>query len=542
MLEFRIASSCFLKALLLSLAFASCFTPPVILAAHNPGWTLETSHYPSDATIVDCESANGPTLRGLFVPSDEGAPLVVHFAESGASISASLHVRGQYEALAEIGFASLAIDYRSVGLSDGEPAPKRIAEDARRIYAHALELVDGVESRLLLRGTSIGSVAVAALLADGAQPGAVIIHAPILAETVAVRFGFATRWDPLVWLVRPFLSSFSDASLVDELAKCSAPLFVSSHPNDELLNESEFRQLKKVVESGGGLFVVRKSSSFSFGTVPGHIRVTLLSYKVYPEERRFLEAAFAGTPDVEARLAKVFKEGDRDAVARALNSPAIEGRLRALVARTRKVEANVLLAAAIQLADVDQALLWLAPSQTPWSQKEGVYNELSFAELTNLFNLSDPSGELPIEAVVYARQSMEQWGIPSARSESERWPLERVLVFARGLNRPEVWDQAFADAKLQEDLGTQSLRIYRDSRGWLRVSSSDLTGASRTGGLDPEPLNEALETAEELSVEDRERRLTRVLLIATGHPHTVIQRNGAWVLEVGDSSNPQILE
>ena len=115
-------------------ALCGCIVPPVIAPSGDPGWTLDSgrSSYPEDASIVEVPGAaeSEPTLRGLYVPADEGAPLVVHFAESGGSIPQSLHTRGQYRQLAELGFASLAVDYRGVGLSDGERSPTCLDQDA----------------------------------------------------------------------------------------------------------------------------------------------------------------------------------------------------------------------------------------------------------------------------------------------------------------------------------------------------------------------------------------------------------------------------
>lgn len=76
------------------------------------------------------------TLRGFFVPADEGAPLVVHFAESGCSGFDGALFRRHYEGLAHVGFASLAMDYRGVGASEGERAPTRLGEDAAASPAH----------------------------------------------------------------------------------------------------------------------------------------------------------------------------------------------------------------------------------------------------------------------------------------------------------------------------------------------------------------------------------------------------------------------
>ncbi|MEM8709588.1 MAG: hypothetical protein AAGG01_01435, partial [Planctomycetota bacterium] len=317
-----------------------CITPPVVAEAHVDGWTLGESTYPRDGTVVEVRGAgeDAPVLRGLFVPSDRGAPIVVHFAESGGSITSSLHRRDQYAALSELGFASLAIDYRGVGLSDGKRSPQRLDEDALAIWEHALQLVDGDASRLVIRGTSLGTVAASSLLARGVTPGAVIAFAPVRPETVARRYGYAVFWDPLVWLVAPLLARFSEGDPLEWLTRPGVPRLVVASPRDELLGERDFGRLSEGVEASGGTCHVPKSLSIIvFNNDPvmealgNHIALTRPSFDVGDVESAFLRGAFPGVPDVDQRLDRLQRIGPESAVENVWSSRDALARLKGLL-------------------------------------------------------------------------------------------------------------------------------------------------------------------------------------------------------------------
>lgn len=298
----------------LVLASSSCITPWVVAPVRNAAFTLENSGYPDATRIVELERDGEPTLRGIFVADAsskrraDAAPqitnevrflevLVVHFAESGGSIVHNSENRRQYEQCLEYDFASLALDYQGVGLSDGNVSPRDLDTDALAIYAHALELVGGNESRLILRGCSIGTLAIASILESGARPGAVVLFAPVLAESVGLRYGQVIMWDPMAAFASLFMRSIMSARLVDELAQVDTRLIVFAYRLDELVNDDEFDRLKSAVKSVGGIFAVPKQLPlYEHDGIPrlrqfkNHVGLAASSYSLQQPERELYES------------------------------------------------------------------------------------------------------------------------------------------------------------------------------------------------------------------------------------------------------------
>lgn len=106
---------------LLALAVApGCLTPPALLPALHVDGELAIELYPPGTERVSVEVADEVVLRGLFVPSDDGAPVVLHLLESSGSVaSLKYHYAPLLGQLTDLGHASLAVDYTGVGASDG---------------------------------------------------------------------------------------------------------------------------------------------------------------------------------------------------------------------------------------------------------------------------------------------------------------------------------------------------------------------------------------------------------------------------------------
>ena len=429
--------------LLGALTLSSCFTPPVVGLAHNERWTLESSDYPKDARLVeiarggshDGEPAAAPTLRGLFIPSDEGAPVVVHFAESSASLTRSRFARVQYHALAELGFASLAVDYRGVGLSDGEPSPRKLGEDALAIWEAGLDLVDGDVERLIVRGASLGTVATASLLAQGIEPAACIAFSPVRPSTVARLYGYARFWNAAVWLVAPLVRSFSSADPLEWFTKPGIPRLVVIRADDELLGRRDFERMKRGVEASGGVVEVpelhipaARSKEPITKAIGKHIALADLSYFVNDVEVEFLRGLFPGVPDLDARLERVQQGGSSGAVERVWSDDAMGARLRIVLRRHRLIPPNLVLAAAQSLRDEEMDLLdrWVMKRSGEGPHES--FRSRSFDQSMDLLDLEDPSGRLSIELVVEARSVL---GSDLHRlSGAPRWSKDRIDALA----------------------------------------------------------------------------------------------------------------
>jgi len=410
-----------------------CFMPPVVMQAHDAEWTLADSKYPRSGRIVEVATED-PVLRGLYVPSDPGAPLVVHFAEAGASVTFGPALRDQYLDLAQRGFASLAVDYRGVGLSDGATDTGELPTDVDAIYAHALRLVDGDPSRLVLRGTSLGTMAIAHLLAQGHQPAAVCLYAPVFADSVVMAFGYAVYNDFLVALAWPFLRSVPLPRLTDALSTYRGALFVLGHPSDELLTDREFAELAEAVDARGGTLVTT-TRGLSVGHshpvlrhLTQHVRLTVLSLDVTREEAGFLETAFPGVPDVERRVRTALADGDQTLADAVRAAPDAMARLRELAGRSLGA-ADHLLACALQLREPGLSAMLLtnearASGQTLLSRHRG-------APLLGVLDLDDPAGRIEDIALVAACQ---QLGFMFPREAPDENHLRRVLALCRCLS------------------------------------------------------------------------------------------------------------
>ena len=55
-------------------------TPPAVREAGNDSIPLEA--FPAGTELITLDAGNGQRLRGVFVPAETGAPVVLHFLES----------------------------------------------------------------------------------------------------------------------------------------------------------------------------------------------------------------------------------------------------------------------------------------------------------------------------------------------------------------------------------------------------------------------------------------------------------------------------
>ncbi len=531
--QHRLAFVLGVSVLLLSSA-SSCFTPPVVLPAHTPGWKLKESDFPPSTALVEVPLESGEVLRGILVPSDLGAPLVVHFAESGSSTTKSFSKPRQYRDLAQIGFASLAVDYRGVGRSDGEPSPEALVEDARAIYAYALELVAGDAQRLVIRGASIGTLAAGAVLRSSPQPALTVLFAPVLGESVARRFGYATRSDILVWLVAPFLEPATDVDLVDVLERhVDGELLVVGSAADELVSADEWERIVRATESAGGS-VVESRVSISFGEAPfseqlrHHIGATWRAYSVREEEKNLLKQAFPDAPDVDARVENLLARVSPDVRQRLTRDAEVQERLRQLFAE-RVLDSDLLLASlALSVIDTRVAVdLLEMEDQAPVSKR--VFATHDPVELAAQLDLDDPSGPLSSAVLIEARQALRYWWKVSPTRLRDDWSVHDVRVLC----------ELLSEALERENEGSTD-RIMRSTQwrlgpvvdGVVEIEGWSENG-TRRGRVHCGPLLGLLEPERELAEADRRRRLLRLLLKAAGHADLVVRgADGSWRIEL----------
>ncbi len=457
-----------------SWALGGLVVPPLVVAPPTGNWKSVALQYPADRqeveiTIPGNADGGGVVLSGLYTPSDEGAPLVLHLAGSGISVRSAMspwHRQDQLSDLAHLGFASLAVDYRGVGFSSGEVATRHLGDDALAMWEHALTLVNGDPSRIILRGCSMGTIAMAELLATGIRPGGVIAIAPVRAQTVAIRYGLAWLPGPTAWLTRPFLKDFAESDTSIELCRAPCPPLLIAHEDDELLSQGEYTALVEGMRAAGG--TVHRPDDVPgilppFGPVvdfmPHHIGLAHSAMSIEPAEASYLLSTYAQALHADERLAVTLEALSADAKKRVAREPGALPRLRDICRRHRFVVPRLAAAVACALSDEDLAA---SHRRLPWprSQEHALQTaarwNVPFDDLVRAMGLDDPDGNLPVETMQYA-----DWALgPVLVTANPMPPRERIEVLA---------DVAFAH--LSDDNTTVvGRRPAPPSTWWVHIS------------------------------------------------------------------------
>ncbi len=419
-----------LDVVLLIAMLSGCITPPVVLEGERRGIRL-AEFPPATEEVVVC-GANGNSLHGVFVPSDPGAPVVVHFLESGCSITQgsidfpSLEVVWQ---LRDLGFASLAMDYSGVGASEGDRSPDNLAPDAEAMWEEAVRRADGLPGRVVLRGMSIGTLAAASLLDRGVRPGGVVLIAPVRGETVASHYVDERMGKPFAGLVSLFYKSAVPEDLAATLSRTRVPLLSILPAEDSLLPEDERRFVRYAVRSARG----------RSATLPGldHIDAVLEAHRLLEAEAALLRELFPELPPIDSRVERILagtpgwlNAGDSSATASTV-------RLRDLVAAwyVDDPEVTQSLAAALppSLVGQEAVLDWFR--SLPHSQLGSMPEDALHA----LFNFEDRAGTLDVSELPSMQRLVRGWQATNGDALTPSVIVERARAFG-------LADVAFAAA------------------------------------------------------------------------------------------------
>ncbi|GJM22711.1 MAG: hypothetical protein DHS20C15_26260 [Planctomycetota bacterium] len=419
-----------LAVLLVALLLHGCFTPAAIVEAGHK--KLRTIDFPPGTELVELAVQDSAVLRGVFVPAGDNAPIVVHFPamfESitwGAAVDASLvldeegwlqaearlgpavvssrimPLRLEAEELGDLsdlglahgmllqfrraGCAVLALDYAGVGASTGERSPENLARDAHAIYAEALRRADGDPQRVILRGVSLGTLAVARLLADGVQPAAISLAAPVRGETVVKHFARMAFNGFVATLADWFYADVGSADLQAEVARTRAPLFLAVPEDDALISADEREALRDATAAHGGETLV-------FGRF--HEQLAIRARQVLPREAEFLRERVPALSHARSRRRDELLQRLRSDPLVVAKIAQLDGEQTALLERLADdmhwPDARLLLA----LAQLDPSGA-LAESLLPWIewQPTEALAALPWNPVAALVDLQDPQGAL----------------------------------------------------------------------------------------------------------------------------------------------------
>lgn len=262
-----------------------CFSPPVLQWYDQFPPDIEAAGYVEPYDVVELEVAPGTYLRGVHLPAGEGAPLVLHLLGSGSSVVGTYHrhegvLRAPAVAasLRAAGYASLIVDYRGVGASDGERDPEHLAADVALMYAAAVALA-GTEQRVFVRSISIGTLPAGQLLAAGHSPAAVVLVAPVRNETVASHYAYENYPALLAFIGLLSYSLPIELDTNAALARADVPLLVLCPEVDLFLPGEERDELRAQLEGAGATWVTHGAT---------HPELSLEARDLLPGELEFL--------------------------------------------------------------------------------------------------------------------------------------------------------------------------------------------------------------------------------------------------------------
>jgi pimeloyl-ACP methyl ester carboxylesterase len=451
-------------------------TPPAVRAAGSE--SLDLAAFPAGTERVELAAANGERLRGVFVPAEPGAPVVLHLLESGGSITEGAEDRPVLWDLRAHGFAQLCVDYRGVGASGGERSPWNMPDDARVAWEEAVRRAGGDPTRVVLRGSSLGGFAIASLLESGATPGAIVLASPVREKT-AVR-NFAIEWgDGWERTLAPILFRRpSRTDLVRSLRDATAATLVIVGGDDSYLRADERELFKAALDRKNGRFVERADDDHN--SVVDHMT------REIAEERELYARVFTDIPDIRARLAAVLTQVP-DAGQRFVEGSAARARLEMMLGLVLFDEPKMTAACALSwdpnmLAEQRSALEWM----------RGLDAGIPLDALAALVSFTDPMGPMNMtdffgwRAWAHVHGAVPLRGMPEPRVRE--WPVadrdkgkmpERFFGKARlELPEREMLRQGYLHALKAVGVPARPVRVgdrwqvevWQPNPGWRRVS------------------------------------------------------------------------
>lgn len=206
-------------------------------------------------TIV---TEDGVSLDGWFIPARQSRGVLLFFHGNAGNIS---HRFDSLKIFNELGLATLILDYRGYGRSQGRPSEEGTYHDANAAWRYLTEQRRIAGEDIVFFGRSLGA-AIAAYLAAKHTPGALIIESAFtsIPDIAAEVYPFL----PARWLARFHYNTKA------HLRSVSCPVLVVHSRDDDIIPFAHGRRLftaanepKQFLEIRGGhndgIFVSRQS-------------------------------------------------------------------------------------------------------------------------------------------------------------------------------------------------------------------------------------------------------------------------------------------
>ncbi|TAH34425.1 MAG: hypothetical protein EYC70_15910 [Planctomycetota bacterium] len=410
----------------LLLAAAGAMVPPAVLEGGLP--ELDLRSFPAGTEHLRLPFRGGERVEGVFVPADPGAPVVLHYLPAEGSVTyGTRHLRGHPSLwqLRDLGFASVMLDYRGVGASNGRRSPRNIPGDALAAWEVALERAGGDPRRVLVRASSLGTLAAAALFAMGRRPAGVILIAPVRAETVARNWARHYHPRTLGRLPAALMRATLSVDIVLVVAGLRVPALVYAPRSDYLLPDAERLLLEEAVAQVGGTWVPSRY---------GHPALVFHACTLFDAERAFYRRLFPQLPPLEERVQRTLRALPAEAEAAFAQGTEAQARLRGYCATylLDPPQLAAALASAAPPAEAEAPLLhWVRGIPIP------VLQRLPLAQLEALLVCGDgvpPPAELAqlLDYLIELRGRSRGW-----------WTESELLALARSFGpapRGRSWE------------------------------------------------------------------------------------------------------
>ena len=187
-------------------------------------------------------TADGVALHAWWIPpADRACGAVLYFHGNAGTIAGRAPVAAR---IAAAGHATLMVDYRGYGLSEGSPSEEGLRQDARAAWRHLLEERDLGADRVVVAGHSLGA-AVAAGLARETSPAGVVLSGVFTSVPELAEHLYPVLPDALFrgWLTERW-------EVVEAAAAIEAPMLVGRGGLDDLVPRAHSRRVYEAAGAG----------------------------------------------------------------------------------------------------------------------------------------------------------------------------------------------------------------------------------------------------------------------------------------------------